>query len=267
MPWAEKTVVALPFLLSDATGANRISTLSVGYSVKEPDKTPAISITVAFEHSFAAGSRLNAYMYLPAVSWISDCYFYFDSDDGSGRCELLPMGSARTFPAERFPPGIRAQPAVALTMTIPAGASEVTILVDALRDNSLQVAPGWAMDANRTSADIYLPEIIDIGDDRASGAAVPVNISYRFASAGLFEWSDSPAVIYWNEVTWSRASTDDRASRIRGSNKVALERDSTRTFLSGLLLGIAGGAVIPIVQGLSTPDRPRRRLRDRHTRT
>jgi hypothetical protein len=82
-------------------------------------------------------------------------------------------------------------------------------------------------------------------------------IKYQVQDATAYDWSTPPLVVAAGGVAWSdpltvssssAISAEAQPSEITGTNYAAEAQDNRDTFISGILLGVAGAAVIAAAQ-------------------
>jgi hypothetical protein len=80
---------------------------------------------------------------------------------------------------------------------------------------------------------------------------------YQVQDAAAYDWSTPPLVVAAGRVAWSEPltvfsssaiSAEAQPSEITGTNHAAEAQDNRDTFISGILLGVAGAAVIAAAQ-------------------
>jgi hypothetical protein len=110
--------------------------------------------------------------------------------------------------------------------------------------------------SNGESAVADLPTVY--GEGQAGADAGILAVSYKIQDASSYDWSVPPLGIVAGYVGWTESlslssstaapSTEVQPSEITGTNHAAEAQDSRDTFISGVLLGVAGGAVIAATQ-------------------
>ncbi len=123
-------------------------------------------------------------------------------------------------------------------------------------------APAFAWEANGLSAETWIPEFT-ITAPSVFDVTAPISVKYDIPDVAGYDWSGGPSLngSYWelmpDQVTSALALT--------GTNSSAASRDSLLTFVSGIVLGISGGALVGAIQETvhAESDEPRRRRRSR----
>jgi len=112
----------------------------------------------------------------------------------------------------------------------------------------------FGFSSNGESAIADLPTVEGAGP--ASAAEILV-ITYRVQDATSYDWSIPPFVAVAGRVGWSEPLTvssrsilsgEAQPSEVTGINHAAEAQDNQDTFISGILLGIAGAAAIAAAQ-------------------
>jgi hypothetical protein len=112
----------------------------------------------------------------------------------------------------------------------------------------------FGFSSNGESAVADLPTVLGQGPAPADESLF---ISYRVQDAATYDWSVPPFVETAGRVGWSEPltvsstsalSAEAQPSEITGINHTAEAQDNRDTFISGILLGIAGGAAIAAAQ-------------------
>jgi hypothetical protein len=112
----------------------------------------------------------------------------------------------------------------------------------------------FGFSSNGESAVADLPTVQGAGP--ASTAEI-LAISYRVQDSPAYDWSTPPFVVAPDSVGWSEPLTvssrstlsgEAQPSEITGINHAAEAQDTRDTFISGILLGIAGAAAIAAAQ-------------------
>ena len=119
-------------------------------------------------------------------------------------------------------------------------------------------APAFAWEANGVSAETWIPEFT-ITAPSVFDLTPPISVKYDIPDVAGYDWSGGPSLTgnYWmlmpNQVTSPIALT--------GTNSSGASRDSLLTFVSGIVLGISGGALVGAIQETvhAESDEPRRR--------
>jgi hypothetical protein len=108
----------------------------------------------------------------------------------------------------------------------------------------------FGFSSNGESAVADLPTVL--GGGRASTGEV-LFITYQVQGAAGYDWSIPPLLVAAGRVGWSEPLTvpssstlypEAQPSEVTGINHAAEAQDSQDTFISGILLGVAGAAVI-----------------------
>jgi hypothetical protein len=123
-------------------------------------------------------------------------------------------------------------------------------------------APAFAWEANGVNAETWIPEFT-ITAPSVFELTPPISVKYDITDVTGYDWSGGPSLNghYWSlmpdQVTSPIALT--------GTNSSAASRDSLLTFVSGVVLGISGGALVGAIQETvhAESDEPRRRRRSR----
>lgn len=112
----------------------------------------------------------------------------------------------------------------------------------------------FGFSSNGESAIADLPTVLGQGPATADETLI---VTYRVQDAAAYDWSVPPfdvtaGIVGWSEpltVSSSSALTAEaQPSEITGTNHAAEAQDNRDTFISGILLGIAGAAVIAAAQ-------------------
>jgi hypothetical protein len=101
--------------------------------------------------------------------------------------------------------------------------------------------------SNGESAIVEMPAVQFLSSD--SGGQLTV--SFYVPNADTYDWSIPPFSESQDYATWSEQASAvplDQASEITGINHQAENHDNDATFISGILLGVTGAAVICVVQ-------------------
>jgi hypothetical protein len=120
-------------------------------------------------------------------------------------------------------------------------------------------APAFAWDENGLDVEAQLPEV-QLSDPHESLNGPNVAIAYYLPSG--FDWTGGPSPVYANTfhmpgaylapggaMVWVQSVKDlPNPIPASGTDNSAAALDSTRTFISGALLGIAGGALVGAIQ-------------------
>jgi hypothetical protein len=100
---------------------------------------------------------------------------------------------------------------------------------------------------NDINASAAIPRVVFLGP----GAVQPVLYTeYDVAAANSYQWSTlQPQLINANEVRWDEPVTSAAQGIVAvGVNDANQTRDNTETFISGALIGLAGGALLAAIQ-------------------
>jgi hypothetical protein len=108
-------------------------------------------------------------------------------------------------------------------------------------------ARGFAFVQNGEELEGQVPAVTGVPDSTF------LNVTYSFDQASSFDWvgGPQPQAIGSDSVQWDETPTATlQALPISAANRAAQLSDSNRTFFSGLLFGIAGGALVGFLQEL-----------------
>jgi hypothetical protein len=107
--------------------------------------------------------------------------------------------------------------------------------------------------SNGVSAIAQFPTVL-LGKNTA-GTAPTLDISYSLRDADNYDWSVPPAeylegnsYVDWTEQLGGGSVSEVQPMVITGTNEGAQARDDRNTFISGVLLGVAGSAAIAFAQ-------------------
>jgi hypothetical protein len=125
--------------------------------------------------------------------------------------------------------------------------------------------------SNEASDDEFVVAVLP--DVRLFEAGVPtgiqdLRISVAIPDGARYTWTDSiftTPVARKSLTEWDFSSQPTGSITVNGVSLAAQGRDTTLTFLSGALLGIAGGAFVSFIQELRISGEPGRRRRRRQS--
>jgi hypothetical protein len=88
------------------------------------------------------------------------------------------------------------------------------------------------------------------------------DVSYTIPGASSFDWVSADPTYVSDAVYWDRSPEAAKTGQwFSASNHSASQQDSTDTFIAGAFVGVAGGALIAVLQEALDAHRPRRKLR------
>ena len=145
-----------------------------------------------------------------------------------------------------------------MTYVIAALKSEPTTSDSALGDVTLLLNPNPFFADNGLNMEGQLPLMKASIDDPSTGLAQPsqvpvVSFSYPIPAASSFDWvgGPTPLTLSGQRAGWTESSSATAQDiPIAAIDRAAETADSNRTFVAGLLFGIAGGAGIAGLQEL-----------------
>jgi hypothetical protein len=155
-----------------------------------------------------------------------------------GNCSVLP---------ESYTPGIYG---VAVDPTIEGSGASTILAVD---------APVFAWDANSLDIEAELPQVQVVSRNPRQSQINP-NVTIAYTLPRGYDWTGAPTPFYlpdpyWGEPTrptgaliWQEKASDlANPVPVSGTDNSTASWDSYRIFISGALLGIAGGALVGAV--------------------
>jgi hypothetical protein len=110
--------------------------------------------------------------------------------------------------------------------------------------------PQFAFAANATAATVQLPYVVQYPN---TSATTVITMYYEIPGVRSYDWSTPPYLTYNDWGLWvqdlSPSSPENQpGAEITGTNRDRQAQDNRDTFISGVLLGVAGGAIVAVVQ-------------------
>lgn len=133
-----------------------------------------------------------------------------------------------------------------LKVELPAGVDYFTMFFDFKRIGGLSLI------TNNTYALVRYPFVRYLAPEAFAHPPVDVATRATMPDAFEFEWESHPVAASNTQVGWRSAAISLPPAPAYGIKRDAASKSSHRLFLAGILLGIAGSAIVAVIQSVVT---------------